>query len=126
MIRRLARLRRSDIAIGGVVGAKSLYGELDIVGVPRLDLTVHCPQHYLDTSFVQQIDPALVPTQSHDETAVLVVHVIRRQESLFMPGPDAVPRADAVECLSDLHEMHLEAQARELFSYFAKSRSSAS
>lgn len=124
LIRRLARLGRSDIAIGGVVGAKSLYGNLDIVGVPRVDVTVHCPQHHLDTSFVQQADPALVLTQRHDEPATLVVHVIRRKESFFTPGLDAVPRADPVECLSDLHEMHLEAQAQELFSFFAKQRSS--
>lgn len=126
LIRRIARLGRSDIAIGGVVGAKSLYGDLDIVGVPRLDVTVHCPQHHLDTSFVEQADPALVRTQSHEEPAALVVHVIRRQESFFRPGLDAVPRADPVECLSDLHEMRLEAQARELFSFYAKSRSPAS
>lgn len=126
LIRRLARLGRSDIAIGGVVGAKNLYGDLDIVGVPRLDVTVHCPQHHLDISFVQRADPALVLTQSHDEPAILAVHVIRRKEPFFIPGLDTVPRADPVECLSDLHEMHLEAQARELFSFFAKSRSSTS
>lgn len=124
LIRRLARLGRSDIAIGGVVGAKSLYRNLDIVGVPRLDITLHCPQNQLDTSFVQQADPALVLTGSHDEPAALVVHVIRRKESFFTPGLDVVPRADPVECLLDLHEMHLETQAQELFSYFAKQRSS--
>lgn len=126
LIRRLARLGRTDIAIGGVVGAKGLYADLDIVGIPRLDVTVHCPQHRLDTSFVGQADPALIPAESHDEPAALVVHVIRRQESLFRPGPDAVPYADPVECLSDLHEMRLESQARELFKFFAKSRTSGS
>lgn len=126
LIGRLARLGRRDVAIGGVVGAKSLYGDLDIVGVPRLDVTVHCPQHHLDTSFVQKADSALAPARSHDEPAVLVVHVIRRKESFFLPGLDAVPRADPVECLADLHEMRLEAQARELFQSFAKSRSSVS
>ena len=120
LIRRLARLGRSDIAVGGVVGAKSLYANLDIVGVPRLDVTVHCPQHHLDTSFVQQADPALVLTHSQNEPAALVVHVIRRKESFFRPGLDGVSRADPIECLLDLHEMYLEAQAQELFSYFVK------
>ena len=119
LARRLAKLGRSDLAIGGVLGARSHYPNLDLLGTPRVDITVHCPSHRLDLSFVSRIDPGLSPAQSASEPAALVVHVLQRKEAWFTPLPDGGFRADPVECLLDLHEARLEAQAAEFFNAFA-------
>jgi len=119
LARRLAKLGRSDLAIGGVLGARSHYPNLDLLGTPRVDITVHCPGHRLDLSFVSRIDPGLSPARSASEPATLVVHVLRRKEAWFEPLPAGGWRADPVECLLDLHEARLEAQAAEFFNALA-------
>jgi hypothetical protein len=124
LARRLAKLGRSDLAIGGVLGARSHYPNLDLLGTPRVDLTVHCPGHRLDLNFVSRIDPGLLPAQSVSEPATLVVHVLQRREAWFTPLPDGGWRADPVECLLDLHEARLEAQAAEFFNALAPTPSS--
>ncbi len=60
LVWRLHRLDRSDIAIGGVLGAKRYHPDLDIVGTPRLDLCVHCAGKYVDLDFVQRLDPQVL------------------------------------------------------------------
>jgi len=119
LARRLAKLGRNDLAVGGVLGARSHYPSLDLVGTPRVDLTVHCPGPRLDLDFITRIDPGLSPAGSAAEPAALVVHVLRRKEAWFTPLPEGGWRADPVECLLDLHEARLEAQAAEFFNAFA-------
>lgn len=119
LVRRLTKLGRRDLAIGGVLGARSHFPNLDLLGNPRLDLTLHCPGSRLDLSFVARVDPGLVLANSDQEPAALVVHVLRRKESLFSAMPEGGWRADPVECLLDLHEARLEAQAAEFFSALA-------
>jgi hypothetical protein len=123
LVRRLTKLGRHDLAIGGVLGARSHFPNLDLLGTPRLDLTLHCPGSRLDLSFIARVDPGLVLASSDQEPAALVVHVLRRKESLFSAMPEGAWRADPVECLLDLHEARLEAQAAEFFSALAPSSS---
>lgn len=114
LLRRLQRLEREDIAVGGVLGAKHYHPALDITGIPRLDLSLHCGRKAADLSFVQRLDPGLERTDRRDEPASLAVHLVRRKESLFEQGADGWLYADPVECLLDLHEARLESQAQEL------------
>jgi len=119
LVRRLAKLGRRDLAVGGVLGARSHYPNLDLLGTPRLDLTLHCPGNRLDLAFIARVDPGLVLAESEQEPAALVVHVLRRKESFFSAMPEGGWRADPVECLLDLHEARLEAQAAEFFNALA-------
>jgi hypothetical protein len=120
--RRLASLGRADVAIGGVDGARHHDSALDLVGTPRLDLSVHCPTHRVDLAFVKRLDPALEKSERREESAAVVVHLVWRKASLFQAGDDGVQWADPVECLLDLHEARLEPQAKELVEYFSSRR----
>lgn len=122
LLHRVQQFDQPNLAIGGVFGAKHYYPNLDLVGSPRLDLTIHCPGHDADLSFVERLDPALKKTEDTREPASLVLHFIRRDTSLFEPRADGLLWADPVECLLDLHEMRLESQARELLNSFASAR----
>jgi hypothetical protein len=118
LLRRLGQLQRQDIAVGGVWGAKYYQPALDLIGNPRLDLSIHTGRKTADLSFVERLDPGLERTTRRDESPTLVIHAIRRAKSLFQPDEDGPPWADPVECLLDLHEAHLESQALEFLSSF--------
>ncbi len=118
ILRRLQRLGRQDIALGGVMGAMHYLPRLDLMGNPRLDLSVHCPGKAADLSFIERLDPALARVDRRDDPASLVVHLVRRREAFFEPGKDGLNWADPVECLLDLHEARLEPQAREFLASF--------
>jgi hypothetical protein len=118
LVNRLKRLERSDIAVGGIVGARHYQPDLDLVGTPRLDLSLHCRSKRVDWNFVKELDPALQETKRRDEPAPLVIHLVRRARSLFDPGEDGLQWADPVECLLDLHEGRLESQALEFVESF--------
>ncbi len=117
LMRRLQKLQVPDIAIGGAPGAKRYYPDLDLVGTPRLDLCVHCPEKKIDFDFVQHLDPALEQSSDPYIPAHLVVHTIRRRDPLFDFDADGTAWADPVECLLDLHEAHLEPQALAFLNY---------
>jgi hypothetical protein len=112
-VKRLERLRPKNVAIGGVFGAKHYYPSLDIVGSPRLDLSIHCYEGPLDLEFVRALDPALRREDDPLKPASLAVHAVRHRESLFDPRSPSLAWADPVECLIDLHEARLEHQASE-------------
>jgi hypothetical protein len=118
LLRRLQRLGRKDIAVGGVWGAKHHHPQLDILGSPRLDISFHCPGKTADMSYIEQLDPALAQTERRDEPASVVVHFVRRAKPLFQHGGNGLAWADPVECLFDLHEARLEQQAREFLNSF--------
>jgi CRP-like cAMP-binding protein len=122
LLRRLKRLGRKDIAVGGVLGAKHYQPSLDLIGNPRLDLSVHSAGKSGDFSFVKQLDPALEKTIQRDQPAALVIHTIHRAVSLFQLGDNDVPWADPVECLIDLHEARLEPQALAFLNSFQQKR----
>lgn len=118
LLRRLRQFQREDIAVGGVLGAKHYLPSLDLVGVPRLDLSIYTGLRAPDLSFVRHLDPGLEQTAQRDVSPILVVHTIRRAKSLFQPGDDGLPLADPVECLLDLHDARLESQALEFLNSF--------
>ncbi len=119
LLRRLQRLQRPELAVGGVWGAKHYDSALDIVGNPRLDMCLHCPGGKgADFSFVEQLDPALERAQNHEAAPAMVVHLVERADSFFELGSDGVNWADPVECLLDLHEARLEPQALEFLNFF--------
>jgi len=120
MLRRIQMLGRKDIAVGGVAGAKHYLPSLDLVGSPRIDLSIHAQGKDTDLSFVERIDPGLQRNTRRDEAASLVVHLVRRANPFFEEQDgDGIPWADPVECLLDLHEARLEPQAKEFVSSFA-------
>ena len=118
MLHRVQQFDQPKLAVGGVFGAKHYYPDLDLVGSPRLDLSIHCPDRHADLSFVERLDPALEKTEDDREPASLVLHFVRRDTPLFMPRPEGLLWADPVECLLDLHEMRRESQAREFLNSF--------
>ena len=124
LLKRLQKIERPNIAVGGVFGAKHYQPSLDLVGNPRLDLTIHNSTHSrTDLSFVDRLDPALRGEEDSRAPANLVIHFLRRHDSLFDGGPDGIKWADPVECLIDLHEARLEPQAREFLHFFTSRRS---
>lgn len=111
LLKRFVSLKRKDVGIGGVPGARHIYPALNLTGSPRLDLTVHCPGNSVDNSFVRKLDPALTKQVNRDIKPSLVIHFLRRKKSLFQISEDGTVWADPVECLLDLQEAHLEMQA---------------
>lgn len=125
-IRRLQELDPPRLAIGGVPGAKHYFRDLDLVGIPRLDLSQHCPRRHLDVGFIEKLDPALKRIEDPLEPATVVVHAIRHADPLFTPREDGLQWADPVECLLDLHEARLEVQASQFLEALQRNRPTAS
>ncbi|MCK4823133.1 hypothetical protein KA005_45655 [bacterium] len=113
LLKRLRSLKRQDIGVGGVSGARRIFPDIDLIGTPRLDLTLHCPGEQADISFIRQLDPALIIQESKSTSASLVIHFLRRKNSYFKIEKDRSVWADPVECLLDLQEARLETQALE-------------
>jgi hypothetical protein len=125
LLRRLHQIKRDDIAIGGIWGAKHYVPDLDIVGNSRLDLCLHSQRRKADYGFVKRLDPALEEIRTAGESASVVVHTLHRPESFFERSAEGPPWADPVECLLDLHEARLESQASEFVASFTKHGSTA-
>jgi hypothetical protein len=113
LLRRLGKVAPEGVAVGGVAGARHYHPELDLVGLPRLDFSVHAPTRDVEIDFVARLDPALKQVEDRTEPAVLVLHFVRHEDPLFTLNPGGLPWADPVECLFDLNEAGLEAQALE-------------
>jgi hypothetical protein len=122
LLRRLRDLAPADVGVGGVAGAKHYVPELDIVGLPRVDLTIHSPDSRTDLAFVARLDPALRKSDDPRSPVALVAHFVRRAESLFEKDAHRLCWADPVECLLDLHEARLEPQALEFLEHFVAQR----
>jgi hypothetical protein len=122
---RLEKMAPAGVAIGGVLGAKHYFPDLDLVGAPRLDLSLHSPGGHMDLGFVTQLDPALKRLADPLEPADLVVHAVRHTDPLFMPRDGGLAWADPVECLLDLHEARLEMQASQFLEALQRKRPSA-
>jgi hypothetical protein len=113
LLRRLGKVAPDGVAVGGVAGARHYVPELDLTGLPRLDLSVFAPTRDVEIGFVARMDPGLKQVTDRAEPAQLVVHFVRHAEALFTPNPGGLPWADPVECLLDLNEAGLQAQALE-------------
>jgi hypothetical protein len=121
-LRRLEKLNPPDLAIGGVLGAKHYFRDLDLIGIPRLDLSQHSPKRHLDLGFIEELDPALERVEDPLEPATVVVHAIRHADALFTPREGGLQWADPVECLLDLHEARLEIQASQFLEALQRNR----
>lgn len=117
MAQRLFKLGRDDVAVGGVLGARHHFADLDITGSIRLDLAVH--RAPLD--FIRKLDAGLVETQDPQAKAVVVVHQSQGPSPWFVKGNAGV-WADPLECLVDLHELGLDAQADEMLRHLVEKR----
>ena len=113
LLDRLQKMHLDHIGIGGVPGALAVYPDLNITGSPRLDICVHAPGKIADIEFVKKLDPALEPTDNQMEPAQVVLHFVRSDYSYFEQHLPGINRASWVECMLDLHEMRLSAQADE-------------
>ncbi len=120
LVRRLYKLGRSDIAVGGVLGAKRYYSDLDIIGTPRLDLCIHCTGKYIDLDFIKLLDPALECSSDQNAPTRLALHFVRRNDPLFDKDENDIPWADPVECLFDLQEAYLEPLVASFLEYLSE------
>jgi hypothetical protein len=120
LLSRFERIRPEKTAIGGVLGARRMFPALDLIGTPRIDVSIHSRTGKPDLGFLRQLDPALKLAR-YDEPARLVVHTLRYPHCFFESTPDGTLWADPVECLLDLHEMRLESQAAELLHFLTPS-----
>jgi DNA-binding transcriptional ArsR family regulator len=110
---RLLSLKKLTVAIGGVMGALHHYPSLDITAAPRLDLTMLVEKDgLLDLKFVRRLDAALKQCDGPDPSADLVIHLLPRKQGSFDRDSEGRVWADPVECMADLHEMRLDAQAQ--------------
>lgn len=113
LVRRFEALGRTDVALGGVLGATHHLPSLDVIGTPRLDVSIHAPHGTPDMGIVALLDAALERTSRREESAAVVLHVVRRRNPLFEHGADGQTWADPTECLLDLQEARLESQAQQ-------------
>ena len=120
LLRRFEKLALSEVAVGGVLGAKHHYPDLDMVGAPRIDLCMHAPEGIADLSFIDALDPALEESENDSESERVVVHFLRRTHSSFKEVDVGLQVADPVECLADLLEGKLMHQAKDFFGYIQK------
>lgn len=122
LLRRLEQIDRQDIAIGGVLGARHFLPDLDIVGAPRLDLTVHAPTGVAEVDVADWLDPGLAPAEPQGRPARVALHFLRRQKPFFDGGPNRLRWADPIECLLDLYEAGLDQQAGQFQHYMETPR----
>jgi hypothetical protein len=108
VIRQIRELNKPDLAFGGVIGARA-YRPIDLIGVPRLDISMHAPVGMMDLSWVAEVAPDLRPCLA-GESPHLVVHAVRRAKSLFHQAVDG-NMADRAEVLLDLQDLRLDEQA---------------
>jgi hypothetical protein len=121
-LRRLEKLNPPRLAIGGSLGAAHYFPGIDLVGVPRLDLSQHGPGRHPDLGFIEKLDPALKRVLDPLEPATVVVHQVRHAKPLFEPRKGGLQWADPVECLLDLHEAGLSAQTSQFLKALEKKR----
>jgi hypothetical protein len=119
---RLEKLSLPGLAIGGVLGARHYFPDLDLVGTPRLDISLHSRDPRVDLDFIGKLDPALHRVKDPLEPAIVVVHNVYHADSLFVPGEGGLQWADPMECLLDLHEARLEMQAAQFLDALRKRR----
>jgi len=123
-VRRLEKMRPAGVAIGGVLGARHYYSELDLVGTPRLDLSLHCGEATPGLEFVKELDPALEREDDPRAPASVVVHAVRHADALFQLRQGGLYWADPVDCLLDLRESRLESQANQFLEALKSGRKS--
>jgi len=116
---RLRKYSSSDVAVGGVLAARHYLPGLDLTGTPRLDITIRAFSNLDDHAIAHQLDRALSEA-SDEEPAQLVATYNWQPEVFFTTDAKGNSWSDEVDCLLDLHDAKLEAQANELLTFFTK------
>ena len=83
LAKELGRLRRDDLAVGGLMAALHHLPALDATSSPQLDILVHGNRR-ADLSFITEIDPGLEQYTGRKEKAAVVVHFLDRPNALFV------------------------------------------
>ena len=121
MAMRLFKLQEQDlfknVAVGGVLGAKHYFPDLDITASPRLDISVYGE----GTEFVKKIDAALEQTSNPQANAVLVVHLVQGP-ARFIERDASGTWAPELECLADLFELGLTRKAIKMMTSYPHKR----
>ncbi len=115
-LRRLEMLGVPGLAIGGAIGARHYCPDLDLIGTPRLDLSLHAYRSRASLEFMKKLDPALKREDDPLRPASVVVHFIQQKDPLFSQRAEGLCWADPLDCLLDLHESRLEGQAAQFLS----------
>ena len=121
MASRLFKLQQQgltkNIAVGGVVGAKHYFPDLDITASPRLDLSVYGD----NTEFVRKLDAALELTDDPKAHAVVVIH---RTPGIthFIDSDNNGNWAPEMDCIADLFELGLERETMDMVTALSKKR----
>lgn len=121
LISRLSENENIDYALGGIHAARHYYPGIDLVGTPRLDITLHMPNPLYLEHLIRKLDPALRPVEKGSLPQV-VIHQLDRPEPFFVKGKNQTLFSDEVDCLLDLHEARLEPQAAELLYHLKHNR----
>lgn len=123
----LSRLQYAapSIAVGGTIGAQHYHRDLDLIGSPRLDLTLHQAYGDVDTTWMKEIDTSLErldvkKSSLRPPQARVAIHVLRRKEALFEESSHGYRVADPAECLLDLVDLRLTDQAVAFANHFSR------
>lgn len=114
MVRRLHADAYPHVAVSGILGAKHYFPELDIRGDVRLDLVAMGSVEAFNPAVVKELDPALELTDKTNVKAALVVHFPEPRRDDYFERDGKTNWADPIDCLSDLYELRLDAQAEEM------------
>lgn len=126
MMVRLMKLHRDDVAVGGVLGAKHHFPELDINGSVRLDLSVQGNSKAVELDFMRRLDAGLVASGDPMEKPSVVVHFLGGRTPSSFERDGGMLWADPLECLADLYDLRLDAQADEMLHALISRRGSMS
>lgn len=122
LIDRLPRFRGPDLAVSGVVAARSWYPQFDLNGIPQLHLVVHTTSKQMDLSFMSRWDPALQLAPSRVEHSHVTIRGLTRYESLFQAQAGQIAIADPIETWLDLADGGLQREADEMLSFLRQGR----
>ena len=111
LARELARLKREDLAVGGLMGALHHLPALDATSSPQLDILIHGTRR-ADLSFITEIDSGLERYTGRKEKADVVVHFIDRPASLFV-REDGQHWGSLPDCLAHLQKAGLTHQVKD-------------
>lgn len=112
LLEKLEKRGSLGLSVGGVLGSRHYVPGLDLVGTPRLDITISNVSVLSTDSIARRADPALEPAE-HGDPVSLAIHRGRLATTVFEQEQQDRVWADEVECLLDLHDARLEPQAQE-------------
>jgi hypothetical protein len=123
MVMRLQDLKRSDVAISGVLGAQHYLPDVNIVGTPRLDLVVAGQPGSFADADVRRLDASLDQRSGESRQSHVAVHFIGKRMDPGFEISDGHQYASPVQCLADFYELGLDGQAQEIIQQLVERRS---